>query len=87
MKMTRSDFLPRSKPSLLDEVPRILGALAGVKRQAIGISFDVLVHIGRELTRQIALAESEGDFQSVDRLLRRKDRLHRLRRELSNAGR
>ena len=42
---------------------------------------------GRELTEQTAIAEREGDIRRVERLLREKYHLRRLRRELSDACR
>jgi hypothetical protein len=47
------------------------------------LSFERLVGTGREITRHIALAEREGDIRRVERLLRRKDRIHRLRSKLA----
>jgi len=47
--------------------------------------FAAAVRLGRDITRQIAIAEREGDFETVLHLLREKDRVHRLRGELADA--
>jgi uncharacterized membrane protein (DUF106 family) len=55
--------------------------------EAIEMTLEEVVERGRELTRRIAEAEAEGNLQRVDMLLREKDRINRMRRELSHAGR
>jgi hypothetical protein len=85
--MNRSDSLPFQGARLTRAIPTAGGVQPSGPQPAAGISFDALVHLGRQLTRQIALAESRGDLRKVERLLHKKDQLHLLRRELSNVSR
>jgi hypothetical protein len=48
------------------------------------VLYRALIDIGRDITCLTAIAERQGDYRAVDMLLREKDRIHRLRRELSN---
>ena len=48
-------------------------------------AFQELLEQGREITRRIAEAAARGDEEAVDRLLREKDRIHRMRRELNGS--
>ena len=84
--MNRSDSLPFQDSRLTGAIPIPAGVETIGPQPAAGISYDALIHLGRELTRQIAFAESRGDFHKVERLLRKKDQLHKLRRELSNVS-
>jgi len=84
--MNRSDSVPFQSARLTGAIPTAAGAQTSRPQPAAGISFGALVHFGRELTRQIALAESRGDIRKVERLLHKKDQLHRLRRELSDVS-
>ncbi len=45
-------------------------------------TFRMVARRGRELTEQTAIVEREGDIRKVEQLLREKDHLHRLRKEL-----
>jgi hypothetical protein len=75
--MNRSDSLPlRNKKA----IPPACGVTDAVLYRA-------LIDIGRDITSLTAIAERQGDFRAVDMLLREKDRIHRLRRELSNGTR
>ncbi len=56
-------------------------------RRLCEVTFEMLIKRGRELTRQTAIAEREGNIRRVERLLREKDQIHRLRKELSDACR
>ena len=51
------------------------------------VLYDAVVRLGREITQQTAIAERQGDYQTVEQLLREKNRVHRLRRELSHVSR
>ena len=82
--MNRSYSAPFQGSKLTGAIRIAAGAEASGPQRAVRISFGALVHLGRDLTPQIALAESTGDFSRVERLLREKDQLHRLRRELSD---
>jgi len=85
--MNRSDSVPFQGSRPTEAIRIAAGVETSWPQLAPGISFGALVHLGRDLTRQIALAESTGDFSRVERLLREKDQPHRLRRELSNVPR
>lgn len=43
------------------------------------------IRLGRELTSHTAHAERKGDFEAVERCLRAKDRIHRLKRSCQAA--
>ena len=75
--MNRSDSVPlrNQKP-----IPATCGVTDAVLHGA-------LVDVGREITRLTVIAERQGDYKTVEFLLREKDRIHRLRRELSNVSR
>jgi len=85
--MNRSDSMPFQGARLTGAIPTAAEVQPSGSQPAARISFGALVHLGRELTRQIALAESRGDFRKVKRLLHKKDQLHQLRRELSDVSR
>jgi hypothetical protein len=79
---------------LTDGLPRALNirkkisaiATEADKKLHPGVLYGLLIDIGREITRLTVIAERAGDCMAVESLLREKDRIHRLRRELSDVA-